>query len=107
MSSYNIGNYLIKRQSERVYNNRQIFHAFLFSIRNYSAALINIQRREAELNIILPRVNNFGHTGKLRPGNQDPISRTRYPVSQYDQVGPANRDPKIFKWDPGIFKWDP
>ena len=40
-------------------NNKQIFHAFLFNIRNYSPEVINIQRREAELNIILPRVNNF------------------------------------------------
>ena len=37
----------------------QIFHAFLFNIRNYSREVINIQRREAELNIILPWVNNF------------------------------------------------
>ena len=36
-----------------------MFHAFLFNIRNYSPEVINIQRREAELNIILPRVNNF------------------------------------------------
>ena len=40
-------------------NNKQIFHAFLFNIRNYSPEVINIQRREAELNIILPRVTNF------------------------------------------------
>ena len=39
--------------------NKQIFHAFLFNIRNYSHEVINIQRREADLNIILPRVNNF------------------------------------------------
>ena len=32
---------------------------FLFNIRNYSLEVINIQRRDAELNIILPRVNNF------------------------------------------------
>ena len=37
----------------------QIFHAVLFNIRNYSPEEINIQRREAELNITLPRVNNF------------------------------------------------
>ena len=40
-------------------NNKQIFHAFLFNIRNYSPEIINIQRRKAELNIILPRVTNF------------------------------------------------
>ena len=39
-------------------DNKQIFHAFLFNIRNYSPE-VYIQRREAELNIILPRVNNF------------------------------------------------
>ena len=38
---------------------KQIFHAFLFNIGNYSPEVINTQRREAELNIILPRVNNF------------------------------------------------
>ena len=40
-------------------NTNQIFHAFLFSIRNYSPEVINIQPCEAELNIILLRVNNF------------------------------------------------
>ena len=39
--------------------NKQIFHAFLFNIRNYKPEVSNIQRREVELNIILPRVNNF------------------------------------------------
>ena len=38
---------------------KQIFHAFLFNFRNYSPEVINIQRREKELNIILQRVNNF------------------------------------------------
>ena len=41
------------------FKNKQIFHAFLINIRYYSTELINIQQREAELNIILPRVNNF------------------------------------------------
>ena len=36
-----------------------MFHAFLFNVRNYSPKVINIQRREAELNSILPRVDNF------------------------------------------------
>ena len=36
-----------------------MFHAFLFNIRNFSPEVINIQRREAELNIVLPRMNNF------------------------------------------------
>ena len=37
----------------------QIFHTFLFIIRNYSLEVINVQRREAELHIKLPRVNDF------------------------------------------------
>ena len=40
-------------------NNKQMFHAFLFNVRNYSPKVINIQRREAELNTVLPKVNNF------------------------------------------------
>ena len=40
-------------------NNKQILHALLFNIRNYSPKVINIQWWKAELNIILPRVNNF------------------------------------------------
>ena len=39
--------------------NKQVFHAFLFESRNYLPEVINIQRRKAELNIILPRMNNF------------------------------------------------
>ena len=37
---------------------------FLFNIRNYSPEVINIQRREAELNIILLRLNNFNFKQK-------------------------------------------
>ena len=40
-------------------DNKQIFHAFLFNVRNYSPEIINIQRRETELKIVFPRVNNF------------------------------------------------
>ena len=40
-------------------NNKQILHAFLFNMRNYSPEVINIQQREAELDIVLPRVSNF------------------------------------------------
>ena len=40
-------------------HNRRIFHAFLLNIRNYSPKVINNQQREAQLNIILTRVNNF------------------------------------------------
>ena len=35
-----------------------------FNIKNYSAKVINIQRCKAELNIILPRVNNFDNKQK-------------------------------------------
>ena len=38
---------------------KQIFQAFLFNIRNYLPKVIDIERREEELNIILPRVNSF------------------------------------------------
>ena len=38
---------------------------FCFNIRNHSPGVINIQRREAELIIILPRVNNFEKEPKL------------------------------------------
>ena len=42
-----------------VYNIKQIFHAFLFNITNYSLEICNIyiHLHEAELNIILPRMN--------------------------------------------------
>ena len=40
-------------------NNKQIFHAFLFNIRNYLPEVRNIQRRQTLLNILLPKVNNF------------------------------------------------
>ena len=36
---------------------KEIFHALLFNIKNYSSEIINIQRREACLKTILPRVN--------------------------------------------------
>ena len=45
---------------------KQIFHAFLFNIRNYSPEVINIQRRKVELNIILSSVNNFDIKQKRR-----------------------------------------
>ena len=41
------------------YYNKQIFHAFLFNIRNCSSKVIDIQWRKAELNIVLPWVNNL------------------------------------------------
>ena len=36
-----------------------MFHAFLLNIKNHSPEVINVQRGEAELNIMLLRVNNF------------------------------------------------
>ena len=44
-------------------DNKQILHAFSFNIRNYSPKVINIQRREAELNIVF-RMNNFDIKGR-------------------------------------------
>ena len=38
---------------------KQIFYAFLFNVRNYPPEVRNIQRRKAELNITLRRMNNF------------------------------------------------
>ena len=38
---------------------KEIFYAFLLNIGSYSPEVINIQRYEAELNIILRRMNNF------------------------------------------------
>ena len=51
--------YDIQPMSYAVQHNKQICHTFLFNVRNYLPKVINIQRRVAELNIILPRVNNF------------------------------------------------
>ena len=42
-----------------ILDNKQIFYAFLFNIKNYSPEVINIERREVELNIVLPKVDNF------------------------------------------------
>ena len=51
------------KNDSNIYNdnddNKQILHALLFNIRNYSPRVFNIQRRETRLNIILPRINNF------------------------------------------------
>ena len=47
------------------YNNKQIFHAFLFNIRNYSPEVNNIQWLKVELNIILLKVNNFDIKQKM------------------------------------------
>ena len=43
----------------KIINNKQIFHVFLFNTKNYSPEVTNIERCDAELNIILPRMNNF------------------------------------------------
>ena len=56
MANYNDKNdYNISLSNDNNANNKQIFHAFLFNIRNYSPGVINIQGRKAELNVILPR----------------------------------------------------
>ena len=47
-----------------IFHHKQIFHAFLFNIRNNSPEVINIQLREEEGN--LPRVNNFAIKQKRR-----------------------------------------
>ena len=47
-------------------DNKQIFHAFVSNIRSYSPEVINIQQRKAELNIILPSLNNFDIRQKRR-----------------------------------------
>ena len=39
--------------------NKQIFHVFLFNIRNSSPEVIDIQRRDAKLNVILPKEKSF------------------------------------------------
>ena len=44
---------------QETFDIKQIFHAFLLNVRIHSPEVINIQRRETELKIILPRVNNF------------------------------------------------
>ena len=58
-SSTYLTNLLMRNYLAQLAYIKQIFHAFLFNIRNYSPEVINIQRHEAELNIILARVNNF------------------------------------------------
>ena len=71
---------------------KQICHAFLFNIRNYSPEVINIQRGEAELNTILPRVNNFNikqkkawnicfiicHQHQARSGRKRPTKHSKF-----------------------------
>ena len=42
-----------------LFYNKQIFHACLFNIKNYSPEVINIQEREVKFNIMLTTVNNF------------------------------------------------
>lgn len=49
----------------------------LFNIRNYLHDVSNIQRREVELNIILPRVNNF----HIKQKKQHGISLLLYTLS--------------------------
>ena len=60
--------YLYATNDTNTCNNEQIFHAFLFNIRKYSLEVRIIQRREAELNINLLRVNNFDIKQKMAWG---------------------------------------
>ena len=71
---------------ETLHNNKQAFHAFLFNFRNYRnyPEVINIQRREAELNITLP-IGEFlfyhmppttNKTGKIMANKTKKISVT-------------------------------
>ena len=46
-------------------NGMQIFRFFVFNTKNYSLEVRNIQRRETELNVTLPRVNNFDINQKM------------------------------------------
>ena len=56
-------NFVLKKFKQFV--NKEIFHAFLFNIRSYSPEVRNIQRREMQLNITLPRVNNLNIKQKM------------------------------------------
>ena len=47
-----------RRPAHNTCNLNYHIHAFLFNIKNYLCELRNIQWREAELNVNLPRVNN-------------------------------------------------
>lgn len=61
----------------------------LFNIRNYLHDVSNIQRREVELNIILPRVNNFVIKQKIAQN----ICFTIYsPTSNKIKVGKYQKD---------------
>ena len=61
-----------------IHNIQPIFYAFQFNSSNYSPEVSNIQRREAELNIILPMVNNFNIKQKMTWN----VSCIRYPQRQ-------------------------
>ena len=56
--------------------NKGIFHAFLSNIRNYSTEVINIQRRKAEMNIILRIIchQHQARSGKIKANKTHQIS---------------------------------
>lgn len=58
--------------------NKQIMHAFLFRIRNYSSEGSNTQRREVGFNIIFPTLNDFDIIQKMAWG----ICFIIYPLHQ-------------------------
>ena len=51
--------HVITNEMTTLINKKQILHAYLFNIKNHSPEVIDIQRHEASLSIILLRVNNF------------------------------------------------
>ena len=63
LNSNELSYYPFKVNLDRCY--KQMFNAFLFNIRNYSPKERNIQRREVELNITLPKVKNVDIKQKM------------------------------------------
>ena len=79
---------------------KQIFHAFLFNVRNYSPEVINIQRREGELNIILPRVSNFDIKQKKAWSIRFIVfqqHQTRFGKIKANKTGNSGHNPSFFR----------
>ena len=77
---------------------KQIFHAFLFNVRNCSPEVIDIQQRQAGLNITLPRLNNFN----IKQNIAWNISFMIYPKHQTKNGWMLTRH-KIFQWQYNYF----
>ena len=85
-------------------NITQIFHVFLFNIGNYSPDLGDIQRREAEFNIIFPRVNNFGINIKhILNKNRHGIFVLLYTPSTKQNIEWILTRQNKFKWQHNFF----